>query len=88
MDREKFKEMLQRDGYDVTVNTTVGPKQNPEHTHPFDVSAMILEGALTLSCNGQSRTFKAGETFTLARDSLHAESYGPEGAVTLSGRRH
>ena len=88
MDRRTFEETLKQEGYEAVINTVAGPKQNPEHTHPFDVYAMVLEGALTLICNGESRTYAPGETFMLARDVRHAESYGPEGAVTLSGRRH
>ena len=34
-----------------------------------------------------SRTYRAGETFTMPKGCLHSESYGPEGAVTLFGRK-
>jgi quercetin dioxygenase-like cupin family protein len=69
------------------TNTTSGAKVNPEHSHPFDVRAMVLKGALTLSCDGQSRTYRQGEIFTMARGCLHSESYGGQGAVVLVGRR-
>jgi len=88
MDRQSFEEALKRDGYEVTTNTTVGEKQNPVHSHPYDVRAMVIDGALTLSCDGKVQTFKPGETFTMERGCQHAESYGPEGAITLLGRKH
>jgi quercetin dioxygenase-like cupin family protein len=88
MDRQSFEDALRRDGYDeIATNTTPGSKHNPEHSHPYDVSAMVIDGALTLSWNGQTRTFKPGETFEMARGCPHAESYGDEGAVTLFGRK-
>ncbi len=87
MDRQTFESELKRDGYDVYTNTTTGAKVNPEPSHPFDVRAMVVEGALTLTTGGASRTYRAGEIFTMARGCLHAESYGPEGAVTLAGRK-
>ena len=87
MDKETFEAELKREGYEVLTNTTPGPKANPEHTHPFDVKAMVLEGAITLGSNNTSRTFTAGDIFTMARGCPHTESYGPEGAVILSGRR-
>ena len=87
MDRQTFEAELKRDGYDIQTNTTVGEKVNPEHSHPFDVRAMVLKGALTLKREGTVRTYKAGETFTMPRGCLHSESYGPEGAVTLFGRK-
>ncbi|MFO1160587.1 MAG: hypothetical protein U1E60_17240 [Reyranellaceae bacterium] len=87
MNRQTFEAELQRDGYDMFTNTTTGAKVNPEHSHPFDVRAMVVEGALTLTSEGQSRTYRAGEIFTMTRGCLHSESYGPEGAVTLVGRK-
>jgi len=66
---------------------TPGAKVNPEHSHPFDVKAMVLKGALTLHRDGQSQTYKSGETFAMPRGCLHHESYGDEGAVVLFGRK-
>jgi quercetin dioxygenase-like cupin family protein len=88
MDRQAFEDELKRDGYDVTTNTTPGAKTNPEHSHTFDVRAMVLQGALTLKRDGSVQTYKAGESFSMPRGCLHSESYGPEGAVTLVGRKH
>jgi quercetin dioxygenase-like cupin family protein len=88
MNRENFEAELKRDGYDVMTNTTAGAKVNPEHSHPFDVRAMVLKGALTLTRDGRSETFKPGEVFAMPRGCLHYESYGAEGAVVLLGRKH
>ena len=45
MDRQTFEAGLKRDGYEILTNTTPGAKMNPEHSHPFDVRAMVLKGA-------------------------------------------
>lgn len=87
MDTHVFESELKRDGYDVMTNTTPGAKVNPEHSHPFDVRAMVLKGAMTLNRDGQSQTYKPGEIFAMPRGCLHYESYGPEGAVVLLGRK-
>lgn len=87
MDTHAFESELKRDGYDVMTNTTAGAKVNPEHSHPFDIRAMVLKGALTMNRDGKSQTFKPGEVFVMPRGCLHYESYGPEGAVVLLGRR-
>lgn len=87
MDRQTFEAELKRDGYDIFTNTTPGTKVNAEHSHPFDVRAMVVEGALTLTSEGQTRTYRAGEIFTMTKGCLHSEIYGPEGAVTLVGRK-
>jgi quercetin dioxygenase-like cupin family protein len=88
MDRQSFEAELKRDGYEIITNTTQGAKVNPVHSHPFDVRAMVLRGALTLTRDGKVQTYRAGETFAMPRGCLHSESYGPEGAVTLLGRKH
>lgn len=87
MDRQTFEAELTRDGYEIFTNTTTGTKVNPEHSHPFDVRAMVLDGALTLISEGNTMTYRAGETFAMSKGCLHSESYGAEGAVTLVGRK-
>jgi quercetin dioxygenase-like cupin family protein len=87
MDRQNFEAALKRDGYEIMTSTTPGAKVNPEHSHPFDLRAMVLKGAITLTCNGQSRTYTPGETFAMPRGRPHYESYGPHGAVILFGRK-
>jgi quercetin dioxygenase-like cupin family protein len=87
MDRQTFEAKLKRDGYDVMTNTTPGAKVNPEHSHPFDVRAMVMQGALTLTREGRSDTYRSGEVFAMPRGCLHYESYGDEGAVVLLGRK-
>ena len=56
-------------------------------SHNFDVRAMVLKGAITITSGNQAKTYRPGDTWDLARGCLHAESYGPEGAVVLLGRK-
>jgi quercetin dioxygenase-like cupin family protein len=89
MDRRVFETELQSEGYDeIVTGTTKGPKHNAEHSHPYDVKAMVIDGAITLAWEGKTQTFRPGEIFTMARDCPHTETFGPEGAVTLAGRKH
>lgn len=88
MDRRTFEAELKRAGYEILTSTTHGVKVNPEHSHPFDIRAMVLQGALTLTRDGKVQTYRSGETFSMPRGCRHSESYGPEGAVTLLGRKH
>ena len=88
MDRQAFEAGLKRDGYDeILTNRTPGAKFNAEHSHPFDVKAMVLDGAITLAWEGRAQTFRPGEVFTMARGCLHTETLGPEGAVIPVGRK-
>ena len=58
------------------------------HTHPFDVSALVVRGELVLTCNGQEKTVSAGQPFELARGTPHSEHYGPEGATFWVARKN
>jgi len=87
MNQQTFEAELKRDGYDIMTNTTPGAKVNPEHSHPFDVRAMVLKGALMLTRDGKTETYRQGEIFAMPRGCLHYESYGSDGAVVLLGRK-
>ena len=58
------------------------------HTHPFAVEAVVTQGELWLSHDGQTRHLRAGDTFTLGREVPHAERYGAQGATYWVARRN
>jgi mannose-6-phosphate isomerase-like protein (cupin superfamily) len=58
------------------------------HTHPFSVSARVVQGDLQLTVGDDTRRLRAGDTFTLARDVPHAEHYGDAGATYWVARRN
>ncbi len=74
MDRKIFEDELKREGYDVMTNTTPGAKVNPEHSHPFDVKALVLKGAMSLTRDGKTETYKAGQTFSMPRGCVHSKA--------------
>ena len=43
---------------------------------------------MSLTRDGKTETYKAGETFSMPRGCLHYESYGDGETVTLVGRKH
>lgn len=89
MDRTEFETALKRDGYnDTGENEMPAGESRAEHVHHFDVSALVLAGAITLTCDGAKRTYAAGECFTMKAGTPHAEDVGPAGVRYLVGRRH
>jgi len=56
------------------------------HTHPFDVTALMVRGEFTLTVGTVQTTYKAGQAFSLARNIPHAEHYGAEGATVWVAR--
>jgi quercetin dioxygenase-like cupin family protein len=87
MDQKTFEAELKKEGYEVMTNTTPGAKVNPEHSHPFDVRAMVLKGTLTLHRDGGAHTYRPGEIFAMPRGCVHSESYDAHGALVLLGRK-
>ena len=61
---------------------------NPEHAHEFDARLLVFEGAMTIAAEGSERTYRAGESFTMAAGCRHSERSGPDGARYLAGRRY
>jgi quercetin dioxygenase-like cupin family protein len=88
MTQQDFEAALKAENYPEIVNISkeVG-YQMGEHIHAFDAYALILQGDITLTVNGVAVTYKAGETFRLAANTLHQESAVPHGVNYLVGRR-
>lgn len=87
MDRTQFETELQRDGYEIVVNTMQPDQLNPEHSHSFDARLMVVAGTMTIECAGDRHTYNVGETFSMQNGRLHSEHAGPAGATYVAGRR-
>jgi quercetin dioxygenase-like cupin family protein len=89
MDQAKFEAELREEGYhEVVLREMAANATNPEHAHPFDARLLILDGEMTIACEGEERTYRAGDTFAMAAQRRHSERSGPQGARYLAGRRH
>ena len=89
MNAADFETGLQRAGYlDVETKQAKPDLTTQPHSHPFDVRALVLAGEVTLTSQGQSRTYRAGEIFEMAAGCEHSERHGPEGTKYLVGRKH
>ena len=75
-----FDEVLEREW---AADTLVGT-----HSHPFAVSARVVEGDLRLTVGEEARHLQAGDSFALEADVPHAEHYGAQGARFWVARRH
>jgi len=83
-----FEADLHRDGFDeIDTRALPAAPPNAEHSHPFAVRALVLEGDITLTVAGAARTYRSGEVFTMAPGCRHAEAVGPAGVRYMVGRR-
>jgi quercetin dioxygenase-like cupin family protein len=86
MDQSEFEAELRRDGYQIVYNGFRPGEVNAEHTHDWDARLMILGGEITITRDGKSETFHAGDTAVTAGE-RHTEHVGPQGVAYIAGRR-
>jgi quercetin dioxygenase-like cupin family protein len=87
MDTEAFENALRRDGYVEIARRASEPNHATQpHAHDFAVRALVLEGDISLTVEGTVTRYAPGEVFVMPAGREHAETVGPEGVTTLSGR--
>ena len=87
-DEAKFEAQLKAEGFPEIRRNEYKPNQhNPEHSHPFDVHAMVLDGEITLTVDGKPTRYGVGDEFSMAAGCRHIEDIGPNGVRYLVGRR-
>jgi quercetin dioxygenase-like cupin family protein len=88
MDRSEFEARLTAEGFpEIRTNELPPNRHHPEHSHPFDVLALVLEGDITLTVDGKVRTYRVGEEFSMKARYPHVEDVGAAGVRYLVGRR-
>ena len=88
MDLSQFKRQAKRDGYLETFEKSMGPSEaKSEHSHPFDLRGIVLEGQLRIDCKEMPQACAPGEVFVLDRDIRHREVAGPQGARYFVAKR-
>ena len=84
----EFESRAKAQGYSEVLERTWQPGQVvAEHSHPFDASAVVVQGEMWLMVGDATQHIVPGGTFELGRGTPHSERYGSEGAVYWVGRR-
>ena len=88
MKDEHFEFALRRDGFDdIERKNLPAGTLGPEHAHPFDVRALVLDGEIRLTVEGDEYAYREGDIFVMPAGHRHAEAVGPDGVDYLVGRR-
>ena len=88
IDIENFRAGLRADGFGDPVERALPPTEdNGTHAHPFEVRALVTEGAVTLRWDGHAETYGPGDIFRMAAHHPHSEEVGAEGVRYFSGRK-
>jgi quercetin dioxygenase-like cupin family protein len=86
---ESFRASSLKAGADEVLERRYAPGQVVEtHTHPFDADALVTDGEMWLTCGGETRHLRPGDTFHLSNGTPHSERYGEQGATYWVARRN
>ena len=92
MDLPNFDEFQQKAlaaGYDEVIEREWAPNTVLDtHAHPFGVHALLTQGEMWLTMNGQIQHLVPGSIFELEPHLPHAERYGAKGATYWVARKN
>ncbi len=85
---EDGEKQLRTEGFSHTFVWQDGPGAfYPDHTHDMETAHIILEGEMTLTMDGQTHTFGAGERCDVPAGTVHSAQMGPCGCRYLIGEK-
>jgi len=88
MDTGELERQLRAEGFRRTYIWQDSPHTHyPAHTHASLTAHIILDGEMTLTVGGQSRTYRTGERCDVAAGAVHAARMGPHGCRYLIGEK-
>jgi quercetin dioxygenase-like cupin family protein len=88
VDEAELARTLEREGFRQTYVWQDAPNASyPDHTHPTETAHVILEGEMTLTMNGESRTYRAGGRCDVPAEAVHSARMGSRGCRYLIGER-
>ena len=72
----EFAAQARAQGFDEVLERPWPPDTVlPTHIHPFDASALVVQGTMWLTEGGHTRKLGPGDRFEIARDVPHDERY-------------
>jgi mannose-6-phosphate isomerase-like protein (cupin superfamily) len=87
-DQKSLENQLRREGFLHTYVWQDGPNAfYADHTHAAETAHIILDGEMTLTQGGETRTFYAGERCDVPAGTLHSAKMGSRGCRYLIGEK-
>jgi len=88
MDEGELERGLRAEGFRRTyVWQDSAHTHYPAHTHATLTAHIILDGEMTLTISGESRTYRAGERCDVPAGTVHAARMGAHGCRYLIGEK-
>jgi len=88
MEEKDLAEQLILEGYCHLYVWEDGPnREYTEHTHRAESAHIILKGEMSMTMNGETKTYHTGERCNLPAGIMHSARTGPEGCRYLIAER-
>jgi mannose-6-phosphate isomerase-like protein (cupin superfamily) len=88
MTENELARQLKREGFSTTYAWQDGPNTiYPDHTHPVETAHIVLQGQVTITTEGETRTYRKGDRCDVPANTVHSAVIGPHGCRYLIGER-
>jgi mannose-6-phosphate isomerase-like protein (cupin superfamily) len=88
MDIPALEKQLHAEGFARTYVWQDSPNTlYPDHTHATETAHIILEGEMTLTQAGESRSYGAGQRVDVPAGAVHSARMGPSGCRYIIGEK-
>ena len=79
---------LRAEGFTHTYVWEDGPGVfYPDHTHPTATAHIVLCGEVTVTSDGETKSYKTGDRLDVPARTIHSAKMGPKGCRYLVGER-
>lgn len=88
MTEKEFEEELRREGFSgIFIHRDSPNALYPNHTHSGITAHIVLEGEITVTSEGQTITYKAGDRFDVPSGEVHSATIGSKGCRYMIGEK-
>jgi mannose-6-phosphate isomerase-like protein (cupin superfamily) len=85
---KEWEQRLHAEGFGRTYVWQDGPGAfYPDHTHSTTTAHVILDGEMSLTSEGETRTYKVGDRCDVPAQEVHSARMGLRGCRYLIGER-
>ena len=83
-----LRRQLESEGFSDTYVWQDGPHAHyPDHTHAGLTAHIILDGEMTLTMAGESKTYAVGDRCDVPAGAVHSARMGPRGCRYVVGEK-
>ena len=88
MNTTEFENTLREEGCtEIFARGLPAGHATTDHSHAFNVRALVTAGEITLTCGGEATVYRAGDVFVMPAGQTHFETVGADGVAYVVGKR-